>query len=413
MSQLRNSPTFCSLGWNHQFLGTGGLVKPCCRYSGAEVPSEHNIREHPLIQVFNDGFMNNLRQSFKDGTRDPGCAKCWQEEDAGKRLSIRQNYNRSIEPLGVLHEDIDENDPKIRWLELSFNNRCNVRCRMCGPNFSTNWYKDWDLVKEYVPTPAGYAKGSSVIEFIRDNPEPKTIDISKLDEVLPHIRHLKLTGGEPFIMPEYRQILERLVEIGRSKEVFLNYSTNLTIMPKDDMIELWKQFKHVEFATSLDGIGEVFEYQRYPSKWSVADKVLRKLFSLKSEMNMIIGTRPTITVYNILDVPNITEYWASLEDEYSDRGFGEHSWINHTHSDLPKFLSITILPKHLKQLVESRLAVAPSASQRKSWDHLIRYMNSEDNSHLIPKFKDFTLKLDAARNESMIKVIPEFEELLK
>lgn len=407
----KDSPTFCSLGWNHQFIGTGGLVKPCCRYAGKHVPETHNLRDHTLEEVFNDEFMTNLRESFTYGDRDPGCMKCWQEEDAGKRLSIRQNYNRNIIPLNELHHDMDTSDPTIRWLELSFNNRCNVRCRMCGPNFSTNWYKDWELVKKYVPTPYDFQRNvDNVEDYIRINPEPKTIDLSKLDSILPNIRHLKLTGGEPFIMPEYRMILERLVEIGQAKNVFLNYSTNLTIMPKQSDLDLWKHFKYIEFATSLDGIGDVLEYQRFPSKWDTVHKVLKSLFYLRKDMNVKVGTRPTITVYNILDVPNITHYWSELEG-----GLTEDSWINHTHCALPDFLSITILPEHLKKLVKERLdnTDAITKRQRQSWNHLVAYMYSKDDSHLLPEFKDFTLKLDQARGEDMAKVIPEFAELVK
>jgi MoaA/NifB/PqqE/SkfB family radical SAM enzyme len=408
---VKNNSTFCSFGWNHQFIGPGGNVKPCCRYTRSNVPESHNIRTHSLIEVFHDSFMNDLRESFKNGVRDPGCIKCWQEEDSGKKLSIRQNYNRNIDLLGDLHADLNEESPKITWLELSFNNRCNVRCRMCGPFYSTNWYKDWELVKEYVP-PTHDLGNLSVPEYIKLNPDPKTIDLSKLDDVLPNIRHLKLTGGEPFIMPEYRTILEKLVSIGQAKNVFLNYSTNLTIMPKDDLIDLWKEFKHVEFATSLDGIGPVIEYQRFPTKWSQVETVLRKLFSLKSSLNMKIGTRPTITVYNILNVPEITNYWLLLEKEFGLENL-EKSWINHTHSAFPKILSVTILPNHLKKLVEEKLSNAPTQAQQKSWNHLINYMYSADDSNLIPKFKDYTLKLDSARCENMLDVIPEFKELLK
>ena len=80
---------------------------------------------------------------------ETGCVKCWQEEDGGKKLSLRQNYNRTIGDIGYLHKDLQKDKPKITWLELS-SQSCNLSCRMCGPYYSTNWYKDWKDVKRYV-----------------------------------------------------------------------------------------------------------------------------------------------------------------------------------------------------------------------------------------------------------------------
>ena len=41
-----------------------------------------------------------------------------------------------------------------------------------------------------------------------------------------------MTGGEPLLVPEYREILEKLVDMGRASEVYLNYSTNCTVIKK-------------------------------------------------------------------------------------------------------------------------------------------------------------------------------------
>ena len=43
---------------------------------------------------------------------------------------------------------------------------------------------------------------------------------------------VKMTGGEPFLIPEYYEILERIDEIGNAEGMWLNYSTNLTVSPK-------------------------------------------------------------------------------------------------------------------------------------------------------------------------------------
>jgi len=401
------SETFCTLGWNHQFLGPNGNVKPCCRFVSGTIPKTNNIKDKSITEVFTGEWQQELRQYMIKGERHPGCMKCWQEEDSGKRLSIRQNYNRNVEPLENLHRDLDINNPKITWLELSFNNRCNIRCRMCGPYFSTNWYQDWELVKEYIPW-----QPADIPKYIKEHPEPRTIDIAKLDPILPNIRHLKMTGGEPFIMPEYKQILHKLVELDQAKHVYLNYSTNLTIMPKEELIELWSHFKHIEIATSLDGVGPVIEYIRHPTKFTKVIEVVKQLMLLSHTLPIRVGSRPTITVYNILDIPNITNWWAEMMDKYYKEPFGEGTWLNHTHAGLPDFLSLPILNWQCKDIVMKHLwDKGPTEKQKQNWNQLCNYMNSTSLTHLIPQFIDFTNKLDNARRESFIKTVPEFSSL--
>ena len=409
MSTNWPSETFCTLGWNHQFLGPNGNVKPCCRFDGRIVPKTNQIKDNSLNDVFTGHYQTDLRDTMLKGKRHPGCHKCWQEEDSGKQLSIRQNYNRKIGLLENLHYDLDINNPKITWLELSFNNRCNIRCRMCGPYFSTNWYQDWELVKEYIEW-----QPADIPKYIKENPEPRTIDISKLDLILPNIRHLKMTGGEPFIMPEYKQILYKLVELDQAKHVYLNYSTNLTIMPKKELIELWSQFKEVEFATSLDGIGPVIEYVRHPTNFKTVEKVVQALMELSHSIPIRVGSRPTITVYNILDIPNITNWWAEMMDKYYKESFSNNAWLNHTHASSPDFLSLPILNEKCKNIVMERLwDKGPTEKQKQNWNQLCNYMNSTDLSNLLPQFTDFTTKLDKARSENFINTVPEFTSLME
>ena len=415
---IKTKDTFCSIAWNHQFIGPDGNIKPCCRYSMPHTLRKPNIKtEKSLQDVFMGDLQNRIRDDLSKGIKHGGCRKCWQEESAGKGLSIRQNYNRDVPLLKELHEDLDEKNPKITWLELSFSNRCNLRCRMCGPVYSTNWYKDWKVVKKYVPT-AGNIPMNSPDEDIdrviaRYNTEGLT-DMSKLDSVLPNIRHLKMTGGEPFIIPEYKQILQKIVKLGTAGNVYLNYSTNATVKPDKELLELWSHFKEIQIATSIDGVGPVIEYQRFPTKWTVVEQVIKQLMMLSKEMPLTIGTRPTITLMNVLDVPNITNWWADMMNKYYKNNFDENAWLNHTHALVPHHLNLTVLPMWAKDIVQERLLNAPTKKQQASWDYLVKVCYSADNwENQKDKFKDFTTKLDSARGESFADVIPEFKELLK
>ena len=408
--------TFCSIAWNHQFIGPDGNIKPCCRFVMPPDTKKTIKGKDSLEDVFLGKHQDEVRKDLANGIRHKGCVKCWQEEDGGKRLSIRQNYNRTLPDIGDLHKDLDMSKPKITWLELSFSNRCNLSCRMCGPYFSTNWYKDWKAVKRHV---IGFKYNQAKItdnqidEVIAQSNKDNVIDIDKLNSVLPTIRHIKMTGGEPFLIPEYREILERIVAMGRAKEVYLNYSTNCTVMPSKKLIELWSKFRKVEFATSIDGVGPVIEYQRYPTKWTQVEKVVETLMRLSKDMNVHVGTRPTITLMNVLDVPNITRWWADMMNKHYRDKFDNGAWINHTHCLNPKYVSCTTLPQWAKEIVAKKLVNAPTKRQQENWDYLVKYTMSQDNWHLYgDAFKDYTGKLDQRRGEDFAKVIPEFGRLL-
>jgi hypothetical protein len=61
----------------------------------------------------------------------------------------------------------------------------------------------------------------------------------------------------------------------------------------------------------------------------------------------------------------------------------------------------------MKQLWDN----GPTEKQKQNWNQLCNYMNSTDLSKLLPRFIDFTNKLDNARRESFIKTVPEFSSL--
>ena len=400
METLDYSPTFCPMPFNHSYIGPDSIRKPCSRFNYNEIDHDNY-----------DEFIEKLRKYKLEGKRHIGCRKCWGEEDAGRKRSLRQIHLK-VEGFNYpMTYDIDPNNPKIRWLELAFSNRCNVRCRMCGPFYSTNWFKDWAAVPEYAFGIPGIGKSQNDVEnFLKINGnKAQSFDISTLDKHIPDLRMVKMTGGEPFLIPEYHQILERIDEIGNAQEMWLNYSTNLTVKPKKRLKELWKKYEKVMFATSLDGIGHFIEYQRYPTKWCDVREVMDDLMQIP---NAWVGVRSTITIYNVLNMTGIAHWFAEQEDKYN--GFSEDSWINFVGVTEPSYLSITVLPKWAKDMIAERLSwSAPSRKVQDNFDQIIKYMYNEDNSDKLPQFVDYTRKLDKARGESFAEIAPELAELMK
>jgi hypothetical protein len=95
---------------------------------------------------------------------------------------------------------------------------------------------------------------------------------------------------------------------------------------------------------------------------------------------------------------------------------------------IPTFLSIQILPKEEKQEIRDQYMsfkgwlhdwyttdtdfwnINPYGWRR--WEAILNHMDSADNSHLLPGFKEYVNKLDKIRGLEAKKVFPELAHLL-
>jgi sulfatase maturation enzyme AslB (radical SAM superfamily) len=87
-----------------------------------------------------------------------------------------------------------------------------------------------------------------------------------MDMINPHYQYVEeiyFAGGEPLMMPEHYEILDKLVEEGRT-ETAIRYSTNFSKLRfgKKNILDIWKNFKNLSLYISVDGVGNIGEYVR-------------------------------------------------------------------------------------------------------------------------------------------------------
>lgn len=369
---------WCKLPWTHLQILPGGQMRPCCRFLADELPPE--VSGQTPQEFFESPFMRNLRARMLAGETIRGCAKCYEEEAAGKRLSNRQLYNARPEATGL----VDVSRPRLQFLELAFSNLCNSKCVMCGPRFSHRWAEDQAAVLGVLPS----------------GPALRTMDPAVFDEHLDHITHLKFTGGEPFLIPQFRVLLERLVARERAQEIYLNYSTNLTIPPPPELVKLWQKFRFVEVACSLDAVGRLAEFIRYPARWSQIEKVVKHLFRLGHHIDLRCGLRTSVMIYNVAHLPEVLDWWINVVNAHDRAPFSERSWVNPTHVQVPEFLAINALPPDAKVEIAERLSRYRSTQKvETALAHLVNFMWSEDRApELWPQFQAYTRRLEAHRH---------------
>ena len=274
------SNTFCrhlsngfkiDVTWDNQLLWS-----PCCYYS----------KKVPLLDQA--AFEKELARTSAATDWLPECRLCQQMEasNVGLQVSPRLiSFNR-------ITQDLD--DGVCANLEMSFDSKCNAACLSCGSYISDTWKK--------------YECRHGIKDIgIITNHGPELTDQLIGAVALDHLEELYILGGEPFYSTSGNQMLRHLhathPNIG---QIRLRYQTNGSIVPDDKTKELWKGFKSVEVSLSLDGIGERFNYLRWPLKWH---RVERTVTDLLETTTATIGVNATISPLNVWYFQELDE-WA-------------------------------------------------------------------------------------------------------
>jgi len=247
---------FCVMPFIHAFV-TPNTISPCCAYT-------NNLQYNSKQQYWASEQLKNIQKNMLNNVRDQGCNICWKKEDRGYS-SLRQHSNE----IYKAHTNQIKNNQEIDqpfYLDLRLGNLCNLKCRMCISEWSSQ------IADEIISNPA---------EDWIDTPKQKIIDLGDdawqlLDQWIPQVRRVFMTGGEPTIIKHNLEYIEKIIQTGRSKEVELIFTTNATNI-NQKFIEIGRQFKSVSYNVSVDAVGELARYIRYPSDWHTIEDNLRNI----------------------------------------------------------------------------------------------------------------------------------------
>lgn len=245
-------------------------ISACCIMPTWEVDS---------IDFVNDNNLVKIRNQWNNNVWPVECNACKLEEDIG-------NKSRRLSSIEWNQNNLDANkeyNNKILKIDYWTGNTCNLRCAICGPQYSIAWEKELGIEKQQRVT--------------RTNQLWKDIAVDEL-------KWVHFNGGEPLLVDEHWELLKK---ISKKENVILNYNTNASVLPKQELIDFWRQFKTVILDFSIDDIGERFEYQRYPAKWS---RTVENLFWFRENMpvNVMFGINTSIGILNFNNYNNLKKW---------------------------------------------------------------------------------------------------------
>ena len=417
--------------------------------------NELSYKNADLMDVRNSSLAKEIRTTMMKGEWHSECTRCQTEEEAGM-LSRRQIENK-IWIKGGEYRQLKEED-RFTWkallehtkedgtlntinvrnafYDLRFGNKCNLKCRMCGPTDSDQWYDDQvNLWGDQ------YTDSHGIVKLIKNNngkyqPEINVYNWHESDHFwdqietqIPNIQKLYIVGGEPFLIDQHYNFLQKCVDKGVAKNIIVEYNSNITNIPTRAW-NIWKHFYRIGIGASIDAIGDLNHYIRYPSKFPIIWRNLEKLSSAEGNFKMWIAT--TISVYNVLVLPEILEF--ILKNKLPGVNDDENKPIMTPHPlHGPHFLNIRILPKNVKNIIAKKFndwkpklnntidEYIVTETRKKSsknqmnniLDNYIEFMFAKDMSSSLPKFWEHTNKLDNIRGINFKDYCPEIYNLLK
>jgi MoaA/NifB/PqqE/SkfB family radical SAM enzyme len=287
-----------------------------------------------------------------------------------------------------------ENDVAPIFLDLKLGNICNLKCRICGP-----WSSSQFATEELNSMPREEQKSSHAYQMLRAGAWPRENEQfwSQIDTVLTDIRYIEFTGGEPFMINEHFDMLQGIVDRGIAHQVEIHYNTNGTQWPERGP-DIWKHFKTVEIAFSIDDIGERFEYQRTNADWAVVLDTITSFQYLKDQMpNIQLQCCSTVNIFNVRYINELAHWIARQKFDFVYWNMMHDAW----------YFSIATLPDTAKATITEHLRTADvPLLYREEFDRIIDFMNggaSTDGFMLRMKIAD----LDRKRNQDFAAVAPE------
>jgi len=388
---------FCVLPWVSLEASPIGTVRPCCLADDEIVDSnsvKFNLKSANFQAIQNSEYMYQLRQEFLAGKQPATCRKCWSEEDAG-RTSKRMHTLDRLKHMGISTDWTPAAKP-LMFLDLKLGNICNLKCRICG-----SWSSSSFAVEEIASSVESHNKNSFPYQMLRAGRWPRENEKfwTQIDSVLNDIRYIEFTGGEPFMIEEHFEMLQGIVDRGIAHQVEIHYNTNGTQWP--DAEHIWKHFKTVEIAFSIDDLCERFEYQRTGAKWTDVQRNIELFRQLRRQYsNIQLQCCSTVNIFNVRYIDQLA-HWISVQ------GFDFVYW-NIMH-DAPYF-SIAALPDTAKQAIAKHLN-SVLTGYKQDFDGIVDFMLNGKSTDGAETRKQIQ-KLDQRREQNLATVAPELAELL-
>ena len=392
---------FCAIPWNELVYTSQYNYGVCCKWQddGNLIATSNSATDH-----YHSDRMADLRQRMINGEDIPECSPCWEDEANGK-FSMRNRRNQHYYGKADLRVDSQEVESiiantvngmysvdNLHGMHISTGDKCQLRCIDCSPAFSRSIYKDYERL--------GWDKNFKARRVITT--DRKNNELAHWQSIKDNSRNLKiirLTGGEPSINTHFVDYLNWCVDQGIAQDVEIHLPTNCVNI-KPALIEPLTHFKKTMFSLSVDGVGDLDEYLRYPTNWNKKVKHIEQLIDLFPYS----GIHTVVYSLNVLQIDQLF-HW------------GQQFPVVHNFEMLnyPEELSVRHLPNDLKQQALEKIHSLNLDNANDFTKHSVlavadRLQESGDLQQW-NKCKEIIKAYDSIRKKSLHNIIAEFKKI--
>ena len=323
------SPTFCPAKWHMVTMHLAqGETHSCYHPWTHKIPLEE-IAVNPGA-LHNTEYKKSQRKLMLQGERPTECQYCWNMEDLGQISDriIRSDEDWSRDDLGIFADYTGEENVHPRYVEVSFCATCNLKCSYCNPTVSTAWLAETRKFGMYKTSTLFNKHGEKTepLPYIPTHEHNPFIEAfwKYLPDMYPHLRGLRITGGEPLLSKHTFSLLEYIATHDNKKlEVIVN--SNMCVPDKifDNTIKILNKITNkggvdkITMFTSIDATGEQAEYGRNGLSWRQFEDNCYKF--LDSVPNARLGFTCSFNIFSVPDIPNLITWLHKLRLLYGKR----------------------------------------------------------------------------------------------
>ena len=357
----RLGPALCLAKWKQVSLHlTTGMNNSCYHPPLHKIPIEEIGRDPGALH--NTTWKKAQRRRMLAGERPEECQYCWNMEDLGE---MSDRHYRSGEPWAAVDfEKIrdstgDEDDVVPSYVEVNFNNVCNLACSYCSPQYSSTWAQEVERHGGY-PThvihndPTHFTGDRRVIPNRENNPYVEAF-WQWWPTLYPRLRHFRMTGGEPLMDRNTYRVFDYVLALPKP-DLHLNVTSNFSVEEK-----LWQKYLDYTKRLCASNIEHFMQYVSIDSGFLAHAEYIRhgldahKCLSRCAQWLDEIPGRNSLTFIitmnnlSVLGLQKLLEIILELRKE-NHAGY-QRIWFDTPVLRQPAWQSLQILPESYAQVL--------------------------------------------------------------
>ena len=411
--------TFCIAPWTHTYLSPQTERRMCCASREPAqsfkqyIDTGNNAKEYKpltLKEHWNSDHMKSVRLRMMAGEELSECEVCDHKllNTDVYRSYWNQLFSNRVDEAYDSTDETGATTMQTISFDYRFNNLCNFKCRMCGDMLSSSWEaesrKNKTWTKESQPWMASPLR-EQIIKFQDTQVVQEFVEAVETKT----IKEIYWCGGEPLMWDMHWKAMQRIIELGFAKEVYVRYNTNLsrTSFKGTKLFDLLPQFQDWQICSSLDGTGEVGEYIRDGldyEQWLRNFKEGMAVAKTAREMRLDY----TITMPGLLELKNMFDLSRELNTEILTK-------VMFTFSN-DEILSPLALPKELLHtIIDEALAYMEPLATRKqrSLIDVIKNLKNRETFTPTKKGKQRQESIDKIRRQDITKILSRDKRMLE